>query len=175
MAILKIIKMGNPRLRETCIPVTTKEIQTIEFQKFIDNLIETMRFENGAGIAAPQVDVLKRVFTMEMRDNLRYPERNLFPLYTIINPEIEPVDNTKIDSWEGCLSIPNIRGKLKRYKRIKLSGLDRNGEKIEIELAAFAAVVAQHELDHLNGVLLVDRMDSMKTLTFQDEYEKYWM
>lgn len=175
MGVLKVIKMGNPRLREVSGQVGLEEIQIAEFQKFIDDLVATMRFQNGAGIAAPQVDVLKRVFTMEMGDNPRYPDRGTFPLYTVINPEIEPISDTKVDSWEGCLSIPSIRGRLKRYERVKLLGLDRKGNHFEVQLDGFASVVAQHELDHLNGVLLIDRMDSMETLSFQDEYEKYWM
>lgn len=175
MGVLKVIKMGNPRLREVSEQVGLEEIQTAEFQKFIDELVGTMRFQNGAGIAAPQVDVLKRVFTMEMGDNPRYPDRGTFPLYIVVNPEIEAIGDTKVDSWEGCLSIPNIRGRLKRFERVKFSGLDRKGNHFEVQLDGFASVVAQHELDHLNGVLLIDRMDSMETLTFQDEYEKYWM
>lgn len=167
--------MGNPQLREVSEQVGLEEIQTTKFQNFIDDLVATMRFENGAGIAAAQVDVLKRVFTMEMGDNPRYPDRSSFPLYVVINPEIEPIGDIKVDSWEGCLSIPNIRGMLRRYEGIKLSGLDRKGNHFEVQLDGFASVVAQHELDHLNGVLLIDRMDSMETLTFQDEYEKYWM
>jgi len=111
---------------------------------------------------------------MEMKDNPRYPEKETFPLSVVINPEIEFLSEEKTDSWEGCLSIPGIRGQLKRYKHIKLRGLNRNGEKFETELNGFAAIVAQHELDHLNGILLIDRMASMETLTFQEEFETYW-
>ena len=174
MAILEVIKMGHPSLRKQSQEVGD-ELASFEFQKFIDDLIQTMRYQNGAGIAAPQVNTLKRVFTMEMKNNPRYPDRNTFPLCTVINPEIEYIDDQLVDSWEGCLSIPNIRGKLKRYQHIVLKGLDRKGIPIEKKLDGFAAIVAQHELDHLNGVLLIDRMDSMETLTFQDEYEKYWI
>ena len=174
MAVLEVLKMGNPLLRETSI-IVENELKTNEFQQTIDNLIDTMRFQNGAGIAAPQVGILKRVFTMEMEENHRYPNKTPFPIYIAINPEIEILDATHVDSWEGCLSIPNIRGKLKRHKRILLKATDRNGDYFEEELENFAAIVAQHELDHLNGTLLIDRMESMETLTFQEEYEKYWM
>ncbi|AXT61318.1 peptide deformylase [Aquimarina sp. AD10] len=174
MAILEVIKMGHPTLRKQS-ELIDENTSSSEFQNFVDDLIQTMRHQNGAGIAAPQVNVLKRIFTMEMTDNPRYPDRHPFPLYVVINPEIECLGHELVDSWEGCLSIPNIRGKLKRYKRIKLKGYDRNGKSFEEELEGFAAIVAQHELDHLNGVLLIDRMDSMKTLTFQEEYEKYWL
>ncbi len=174
MAVLEVIKMGHPSLRKQSQAVGD-ELLSFEFQTFIDDLIHTMRHQNGAGIAAPQVNVLKRVFTMEMKNNPRYPDRNTFPLYTIINPEIEYIDDQLTDSWEGCLSIPNIRGKLQRYKNIVLRGIDREGSPIEEQLDGFAAIVAQHELDHLNGILLIDRMKSMETLTFQEEYEKYWI
>ncbi len=174
MAVLEVIKMGHPTLRKKSMPIDG-ELLSLEFQGFIDNLVYTMRDQNGAGIAAPQVNVLKRIFIMEMRNNPRYPDRTPFPLYIVINPEIELLGNTLVDSWEGCLSIPGIRGKLKRHKRIVLKGLNRKGKVFEEELDGFAAIVAQHELDHLNGILLIDRMNSMETLTFQDEYEKYWV
>jgi peptide deformylase len=174
MAVLDVVKMGNPLLRKVSAPVG-EELKTAPFQQTIDDMVATMRFQNGAGIAAPQVGILKRVFTMEMVENPRYPDKNPFPLYIVINPEIEILDETLVDSWEGCLSIPNIRGKLKRYKRVLLKATDRNGKLFQEELDGFAAIVAQHELDHLNGTLLIDRMDSMETLSFQEEYEKYWM
>ena len=174
MAVLEVVKMGNPLLREISGMVAVKNIVSQDFQQFIDNLVETMQAESGAGIAAPQVGVLKRVFAMEMKENSRYPDKETFPLSIVINPEIEFLSDEKTDSWEGCLSIPGIRGMLLRYKHIRLSGLDRNGHRFETDLNGFEAIVAQHELDHLNGVLLIDRMDSMETLTFQEEFEKYW-
>ena len=175
MSVLEVIKMGNPRLREVCSLVEFTEINTTEFQKFIDDLLETQNAEDGAGIAAPQVDVLQRVFTMELKENPRYPNKETFPLYVAINPEIEPILDTIIESWEGCLSIPGIRGQLPRYKEVRLKALDRYGKSYEVDLDGFAAIVAQHELDHLNGVLLIDRMESMKTLSFQKEFETYWI
>lgn len=175
MSVLEVIKMGNPSLRKVCMPVETSEINTSEFQKFVDDLIETQRAEDGAGIAAPQVDVLQRVFTMELKENPRYSDKETFPLYVAINPEIEPFSEILVDSWEGCLSIPGIRGQLPRYQKVVLKALNRHGIPFEAQLEGFAAIVAQHELDHLNGVLLIDRMVSMDTLAFQDEYEKYWM
>ena len=175
MAVLDVLKMGNPRLREVSMPVSKTELKTKAFQEFLDHLVDTQRAKNGAGIAAPQVDVLQRVFTMELTDNKRYPNKKPFSLRIAINPEIEPLADTMVDSWEGCLSIPGIRGQLRRYKRIKLRALDRHANPFEEELDGFAAIVAQHELDHLNGILLIDRMEGMKTLSFQEEYEKYWL
>lgn len=174
MAVLKVIKMGNPLLRKVSEAVTPNEIKSADFQQFIADLIETMREESGAGIAAIQVGVLKRVFTMEMKKNDRYPDKGSFALTTVINPEIEPLGSEEVEGWEGCLSIPGIRGRLKRYKKVKLSGFDIKGEKFEKVLDDFSAIVAQHELDHLNGILLIDRMPNMETLTFQEEYDTYW-
>lgn len=174
MAVLEVIKLGNPLLREVSQNVAMEELTSKEFQQFIDDLIETMRAADGAGIAAPQVGILKRVFGMEMKDNPRYPDKETFPLSVIINPEIEFLSKEQTDSWEGCLSIPGIRGRLERFEHIKLTGLNRNGQKFETELNGFEAIVAQHELDHLNGILFIDRMDSMKTLAFQKEFETYW-
>jgi len=174
MAIKEVIKMGNPLLRSRSEAVDI-EILSREFQEFIDDLIDTMRSENGAGIAAPQIGILKRAFTMEVDSNPRYPEKESFPLVVAINPEIEFLSNEMVDSWEGCLSIPNIRGRLKRHQHIRLKATNRTGDLFETELTGFAAIVAQHELDHLNGTLLIDRMENMETLTFQEEYEKYWL
>ena len=174
MAVQQVVKMGNPILREKSLEVK-ETILSESFQRFLANLIDTMRVANGAGIAAPQVGILKRVFVMEMVANTRYPNKESFPLYVAINPTIEFLSADLVDSWEGCLSIPNIRGMLKRHNHIKLTAYNIKGEKYEAELKGFAAIVAQHELDHLNGILLIDRMDNMKTLSFQEEYEKYWM
>ncbi|WP_394748836.1 peptide deformylase [Spongiimicrobium salis] len=174
MPKLDVIKMGNPKLRELSKEVSLSRISTPEFREFLKNLIHTMRMESGAGIAAPQVAVMERVFVMEMKDNVRYPNKESFPLYTAINPSITPLDDQWQDSWEGCLSIPNIRGKLRRHAHIELKAYDETGRPYTQELSGFAAVVAQHELDHLNGILLIDRMESMETLTFYEEFQKYW-
>jgi len=174
MAQLEVIKMGNPLLRRSSLEVK-ENMLSVDFQVFLVNLIDTMHAFNGVGISAPQVGVLKRVFTMEMKNNSRYPNRSPFPLQVVINPEIQFLGNELVDSWEGCLSIPNIRGRLKRYNHIKLIGFNEKGVRFNMELKGFPAIVAQHEVDHLNGILLIDRMDSMETLTFQQEYEKYWL
>ncbi len=173
--ILPVIKMGHPNLRKTAQPISTDQIQTPEYQQLIDNLITTMRAEDGAGIAAPQVDVLARIFVMEVDNNPRYPDKPSFPLLVAINPEIKPIGEEQLDSWEGCLSIPNIRGNLKRWAQVKITGYDRFGNFFEKELSDFASVVAQHELDHLNGVLFIDRMTDMKTLCFREEFERFYL
>lgn len=174
MPKLDVIKMGNPKLRQISKQVPIDEISTARFQQFLLDLGETMHLENGAGIAAPQVAVMERVFLMEMTKNPRYPNKEAFPLYTAINPMITVLDDHMQDSWEGCLSIPNIRGRLKRHTHIQLKAYDANGDLFTQELTGFAAVVAQHELDHLDGILLIDRMESMETLSFNEEFETYW-
>lgn len=165
--------MGNPVLREKCLPVAPDEIGSQDFQDFIDDLIETMQEEDGAGIAAPQVGLLKRLFVIEMDSNPRYPDQQNFPLTVVINPRIRRLSEETTDSWEGCLSIPGIRGRLKRYQHVELSGLDRYGEKLQMVLDGFPAIVAQHELDHLDGILFIDRMDDLKTLSFESEFGKH--
>jgi len=171
---LSVIKMGHPNLRNSSQPIPLDQIQLSETQKFIDNLIATMRAEDGAGIAAPQVDILKRIFVMEVDNNPRYPDKKSFPLTIAINPEIIPLGKEKVESWEGCLSIPNIRGKLMRWATVQLSAYDRNGQHYQKKLTGFAAVVAQHELDHLNGILFIDRMDDLTTLSFREEYQRFF-
>lgn len=173
MAVLTVTKMGNPILRKVSKHIFQKEIETEKFQTFVDDLIETMRDEDGAGIAAPQVGELKRVFIMEVSDNPRYPDKEGFPLFVAVNPEIKPVGEKKVAGWEGCLSIPGIRGKTERCEKVMLKALDRLGKPYEVELSGFAAVVAQHELDHLNGVLFIDTMEDLSLLSFEEEFEKY--
>jgi len=173
MAVLEVIKMGHPTLRKVSDPVASSSIALPKCQQTIDDLIDTMRSENGAGIAAPQVGLLQRIFIMEMIDNPRYPDKESFPLHVAINPNITPLTEDKVLGWEGCLSIPDIRGRLPRHSHVLLSALDRHGQSYETELEGFAAVVAQHELDHLNGILFIDQMTSMQSLSFYTEYIKY--
>lgn len=172
--MLPVIKMGHPNLRKPSLPLSLDLIPKLEYQQLIDNLITTMRTEDGAGIAAPQVDVLKRIFVVEVDNNPRYPDKPSFPLLVAINPELEPIGVEQVDSWEGCLSIPNIRGQLQRWARVRISAYDRTGKFYQKELSDFAAVVAQHEMDHLNGVLFIDRMEDMKTLCFREEYQRFY-
>lgn len=173
--MLEVIKMGHPTLREISQELTLEELAQENTQTFIDDLVATMKSENGAGIAAPQVGVLKRIFAMECDNNPRYPNKEQFPLSVVINPIVTPIGEEKIDSWEGCLSIPNIRGMLPRYKEVNLKGLDRHGVSYSIDLDGFGAVVAQHEMDHLDGILFIDRMEDMKQLSFLKEFIQFKM
>lgn len=167
MTTLEVLKMGHPILREVCLNVEENVIYSEKFQIFLDELVATMRASDGVGIAAPQVGVLQRVFVIEIDDNPRYLNRDSFELLIIINPEVKILPGPTVDSWEGCLSIPGIRGRLKRADRIELKGLDRNGKPYQRILTGFPAIVAQHELDHLNGILFIDRMTDLKSLSFE--------
>lgn len=167
MTTLEVLKMGHPILREVCLNVEENVIYSEKFQIFLDELVATMRASDGVGIAAPQVGVLQRVFVIEVNDNPRYSNRDSFELLIIINPEVKILPGPTVDSWEGCLSIPGIRGRLKRADRIELKGLDRNGKPYQRILTGFPAIVAQHELDHLNGILFIDRMTDLKSLSFE--------
>jgi peptide deformylase len=173
MSILKVAALGNPLLRQRSSEVSVDVIQTRDFQKLIDDMVETMREYDGVGIAAPQVHVNLRVFTMEVDSNPRYPGAPAYPLTIVINPIVVITDDGTIDGWEGCLSIPGLRGKVSRAKSLTVAGLNRHGEKTELALEGFPARVVQHETDHLNGNVYLDRMIDLTSLSFQQEYDRF--
>jgi peptide deformylase len=169
MSILKVARMGHPVLRERAQPVDKSDIKDPFFQKLIDDMIETMHEYHGVGLAGPQVHEGLRLFVAMLDDD---PDSKGEAI-AIINPEIIPNATDKREGWEGCLSIPDIRGMVPRFTDITVVALDRHGKKIELKLKDFPARVAQHETDHLDGVLFFDRMTSMQTLTYLEEYSKY--
>jgi peptide deformylase len=169
MSILKVARMGHPVLRERAQPIDKSAIKDPFFQKLIDDMIETMHEYHGVGLAGPQVHEGLRLFVAMLDDD---PDSNGEAI-AIINPEIIPNASDKREGWEGCLSIPDIRGMVPRFTDITVVALDRHGKKIELKLKDFPARVAQHETDHLDGVLFFDRMTSMQTLTYLEEYSKY--
>jgi len=169
MSILKVARMGHPVLRERARPVDTSELKDPLFQKLIDDMVETMHEYHGVGLAAPQVHEGVRLFVAVLDDD---PDSES-DAAVIINPDIIPNASDKRDGWEGCLSIPDIRGMVPRFTDITVLALDRHGKKIELKLKDFSARVAQHETDHLDGVLFFDRMTSMQSLTYLEEYSKY--
>src|SRR5262245_19869441 len=170
MSILKVARMGHPVLRERAQPLDKSVLKDPLLQKLIDDMIETMHEYHGVGLAAPQVHEGVRLFVgMLQEDPDDDSETNV-----LVNPEIVPVTDEREEGWEGCLSIPDIRGMVPRFTDIKVKALNREGRAIELHLKKFAARVAQHETDHLDGVLFFDRMRSMATLTYLDEYSKYW-
>jgi len=169
MSILKVARMGHPVLRERARPVDTSELKDPLFQKLIDDMVETMHEYHGVGLAAPQVHEGVRLFVAVLDDD---PDSES-DATVIINPDIIPNAPDKREGWEGCLSIPDIRGMVPRFTDITVLALDRRGKKIELKLKDFSARVAQHETDHLDGVLFFDRMVSMQSLTYLEEYSKY--
>src|SRR5947209_4226001 len=174
MSILKVARLGHPVLRKIAAPLSPREIQSPLFQKFIDDMIETMKEYDGVGLAADQVHESRQVAVLEVADNPRYPNKPNVPLTVLINPKISPLTDEMEEDWEGCLSIPDIRGRVPRHKSIQVRAFDRGGNRIEIRAQNFSARVIQHETDHLDGVLFFDRMKSFDTLTFLEEYSRYW-
>lgn len=169
MAILKVARMGHPVLREKTRAVDKHELRTPEFQKLIDDMIETMEEYSGIGLAAPQVHESRRLFVAVLDPEGRGEGEPI----ALVNPEITSLTKDLIEGWEGCLSIPDIRGRVPRSPHIKVSALNREGKRVEIEARDFPARVIQHEADHLDGVLFFDRMRSFESLTFIEEYSRY--
>jgi len=175
MAILKVARLGHPVLRKVAEPIPNKEIRSPEIQRLIDDMVETMREYNGAGLAANQVHVLKQVCVIEVNGNPRYPEAPNVPLTVLINPVVTPLIAEMEEGWEGCLSVPDMRGMVPRYIAVRLEAYDRMGKKLEVIAKEFFARVIQHETDHLNGIVYVDRMKDLSTLTHLAEWNKYWL
>ncbi len=175
MSILKVARLGHPVLREPAAPVPIEAVRSPQLQMLIDDLVETMHEYSGVGIAAPQVHVGKRVIVVESRSNPRYPDAPPIPLAAYVNPELTFLTGETEEEWEGCLSIPDLRGRVPRARRVRLSALDREGRPVEFEASGWHARILQHEVDHLNGRLFVDRMPDLSTLTHLAEYARFWV
>jgi len=171
MAILKVARMGHPVLRAKARALDKGEIKSVTIQRLIDDMIETMVEYHGVGLAAPQVHESVRIFVaaLDAGEEGEEPE----PV-VVINPEISVVGSDIVEDWEGCLSIPDIRGRVPRAREIRVKAMDRKGERMELRAHDFPARVIQHEADHLDGVLFFDRMRSFETLSFLEEYSRYW-
>jgi peptide deformylase len=169
MAILKVARMGHPVLRQKARPIEAKELKTMPLQRFIDDMLETMDEYAGVGLAAPQVHESIRMFVAHLDPDGRGQGEPI----AVINPEITIVGSDRVEGWEGCLSIPDIRGKVPRAMQIVVNALDRSGKRIEIAAKDFPARVIQHETDHLDGILFFDRMRSFESLTFMEEFSRY--
>jgi peptide deformylase len=175
MALLKIARLGHPCLRKRADVVSVDELLSAPFQRFIDDMIETMRDGEGVGLAATQVHAMKRVFLVEVKSpNPRYPDQPGVPLTVVVNPEIRQHSEELEEDWEGCLSIPDLRGRVPRWRSLRLSALDRAGREITLDASQFFARVIQHELDHLDGIVFLDRMRDFATLTHLREYQAFW-
>ncbi len=175
MPTLKIVRLGHPALRTKSKAVSKKELSTKSFQKFLDNLVETCVKNNGAGIAAPQVGVNKRVIVVRVDSkNPRYPGRKHFPLTIVINPRVVSPSKQKKEDWEGDLSA-NIRALIPRPRTCTVVGLNREDKQVIYKLTNdFHARVFQHEIDHLNGIFLTDRVKRRETLSELAEWKRYW-
>jgi peptide deformylase len=174
VALLKIARLGHPVLRQVASPVDPAEITTPAFQKFIDDMIETMRESDGVGLAAPQVYEPRRLVLIEVKGpHPRYPDQADVPLTVLVNPQVVSHSDEKEEDWEGCLSIPDLRGKVPRWSALQVQALDRQGLPILLKAAGFFARVIQHELDHLDGVMFLERMSDLRTLTFLREFQKF--
>lgn len=166
---ISIRKIGNPVLRAKARRVKKTEIQKPEFRGFLNRMISAMRAAGGVGLAANQLGVALRVIVAEQKENPRYPRAENFPLRILINPRIVRYSREIQADWEGCLSIPGYRGKVPRSRKIAFEATDENGKKLGETAEGFFARVLQHEIDHLNGILFIDRMQDMRTLCHLEE------
>ena len=175
MAVLKVARLGDPVLRQIAEPVSPEAIGSPEIQRLIDDMLETMDDYDGAGLAAPQVHVSRRVVIYGVRQNPRYPDAADVPLTVLVNPRITPIGKEQEEGWEGCLSVPDLRGKVPRFTRVKVEAYGRDGRPLRFTAEGFHARVVQHECDHLDGKVYLDRMRSMATLSFLPEFQRYWL
>ena len=167
---LEILQLGHPHLRRTSHVIP--DPSDVEFQDFTARLVEFVSQQGGMGIAAPQVNVASRMFIMSSHPNSRYPTAPIMDATVVINPEITWTSPEIEKDWEGCLSLPGIRGLVSRHKKIKVSYLSASGEQIETEYTDFLARIFQHELDHLNGTVFLDRVDSTHEIMMEQEWQR---
>ncbi len=168
MALLKIAKLGNPILRNPAEPVPADDIGAQAFQQFIDDMFETMHDADGIGLAAPQVHRSQQLVVMA------HPGEDGFPETVLINPKIVYYGPEMSENWEGCLSVDGLRGKVTRPSMIRVQALDRKGQALDFEASGMYGICIQHELDHLNGKMFLDRMPDLSTLTQLEEFQHYW-
>jgi peptide deformylase len=170
MSILKVSRLGHPVLRTESKRVSTKDLASPVLQRLIDDMFETMIEYNGVGLAAPQVHEPLSIAVIESRS-----PRGDIPMTVLVNPDITVLDEELMEDWEGCLSIPDLRGRVPRWLKLRVDALDRNGKPIQITADGFFARVIQHEFDHLMGRVYLDRMRDLKTLTHLAEFQRYWV
>ena len=173
MAVREILHIGNPLLRQRSEDVALDQIASPAVQQLIDDLIDTMHAANGAGIAAPQIGQLLRIATIEVSANQRYPYKPNIPLTVVINPVIEVLDSEVVDINEGCLSVPNMRGNVLRSVNIGVHYRDRHGNPHDEIKRGLTAGTFQHECDHLDGLLFVDRLIDTRSLTTWEQFEQF--
>jgi peptide deformylase len=170
--ILKVARIGHPVIRATARDVPPDKVRSPEFQRLLDDMVETMHEYEGVGLAGPQIHVGLRVAVLEVPaadDRAREP----VPLMAIVNPRLTPIGEEKVSGWEGCLSVPDLRGIVPRHARVRLIALDREGRAIDLQAEGFFARVLQHECDHLDGRVYLDRMDGLRSLSFLREFHRF--
>jgi peptide deformylase len=172
VSILKVARVGHPVVRSLARPVDPAELQSRELQQLLDDMVETMHEYEGVGLAAPQVHVGLRLAVIEVAGADTRAEQAV-PLTFLVNPELEPLPGEHVLGWEGCLSVPGLRGQVPRHARLRLKALDRAGRPFETEAEGFFARVIQHECDHLDGRVYLDRMHGLQSLSFLDEFERF--
>jgi len=173
MAVLPITTIGDPVLRRPARDITPEELASPEVQQLIDDMIETMRAAGGAGLAANQVSDLRRIAVIEVDDNPRYPYKPPIPLTVIVNPVLESVGDELVAINEGCLSVPDLRGTLDRFVTIRVRYLDRDGAEHDELRRGLTAGTFQHEVDHLDGIMFLDRVADPSTLTTWEQFERH--
>ena len=171
MCVLQIVTVGDPVLRVRAREVSAEDLATPAVQRLIDDMIETMRAAGGAGLAANQVGELLRIAVIEVDHNPRYPYKPPIPLTVIVNPSIEPVDDELVAINEGCLSVPDLRGTLERHVTVRVRWLDRDGTAHDELRRGLTAGTFQHEVDHLDGILFLDRVRDPTTFTTWEQFE----
>ena len=173
MAILKVHRMGHPVLRQPAREIPPDQIRTDALQRLIDDMIETMQDDLGIGLAAPQVAQTLRLVVLGQPE-AEASDPDAIPLTVLINPEWLGRSSEQATDWEGCLSVPGLRGAVPRSTSVEVRALDREGEGFELRASGFLARVLQHEIDHLDGILFLDRMEDMRHLAYLEEFHRYW-
>jgi len=165
--IRPVLRMGDPRLLKVAQAV--EKVPSKSLDALVEDMLDTMRYLDGAGLAAPQIGVPLRVVLFEVRSNPRYPTAEPVPLTVLVNPEIVPLGDDMVEDWEGCLSVPGLRGLVPRHRHVRYSGLDTAGGRIERTVSGFHARVVQHECDHLDGRLYPSRIKDLSWFGFEQE------
>ena len=172
MTVRRVLKMGDPLLYRKAEPA--KGFNTPELDALVADMFDTMAALNGAGLAAPQIGVSQRVVIFSVESNPRYPDVEPVPTTVLINPLLTPIGDEMEEGWEGCLSVPGLRGLVTRYKSLRYTGFDQHGKPLDRTVSGFHARVVQHECDHLEGVLYPQRMHDLSKLVFESEIQ-HWL
>lgn len=175
MAIRKIATVGHPVLRQVARELTKEELRSADVQRFIDDLVETMRDAAGAGLAANQVYEPIRITAIEINKNPRYPYKPNYPLTILVNPVVTPTTDDTFLNYEGCLSVPNLRGEVRRFTGVRVRAWDRVGNDLDFEVKGLTAGTFQHEVDHLDGKVFLDRVEDTRSLTTWADFERFHM